>query len=574
MQKRMGFVIFSICFLVLFSNFNLGHANIKKDVDLISLHYDHAKDPDDCHSAAADRTIIQSEFGLDWMKKNVVAVSGACGVENCDTFVPGTDAVMDAVFNGVAGWVPAYTEDGYAQWDAAVDTLTDRWCETLQAGGDVWVKEGGQSDFTADVLAAVRSQLPNIDTAKKVHVVQHGSAANSDDTSLNEIWADQAKLAFVKANTDYIGVRNGNEYLHWPYGEYGAEKAAFGAAALAHPVFGPSWEAAFALMSYTVRVDFSDTAMLMNILGLGEMNIANFKNRYLDDDISYEAALVENSGASAATYKTVNGEVVIEAENYSRLAGSTGGEWSESKEKSGFTGSAYMSASSKDPGTLTYSSNTARMEYNIDFQETGTYFLHLRTYATSHDDNGFFATIDGRSFSYGHTQAYYVCVPWMNKWWWYADGGGAEGRGYKISINITTTGLQKLAIIRRDKGTCVDRIWLTKKVSTSPKATNYTLPDPSKFMSSSSDTSGDSSDSSDGASDTPGDSSDSSTTAGSGITFVQAMDDNGLVQLDAFDFSAKASRSNHSWARSPPRRRCHGSDTRLGRPYRQRLCFQ
>ena len=47
--------------------------------DLISLHYDHAPDKDDGQSAAADRTLLQVHYGMDWISKHVIAVSGTYG---------------------------------------------------------------------------------------------------------------------------------------------------------------------------------------------------------------------------------------------------------------------------------------------------------------------------------------------------------------------------------------------------------------------------------------------------------------------------------------------------------------
>ena len=45
----------------------------------------------------------------------------------------------------------------------------------FQAGGDVWVKEGGSSDLTADVVRQIQSELPGVDTKQRIHVVQHGN---------------------------------------------------------------------------------------------------------------------------------------------------------------------------------------------------------------------------------------------------------------------------------------------------------------------------------------------------------------------------------------------------------------
>ena len=130
-------------------NSNIGFAAFKEDQDLISLHYDHAADRDDGHSAAADRTMLQSEFGIDWIRNHVVAVSGAYGI-NGDRFVSESEEVMNAVWNDCGGWIAAHQDR-----ELAVNQLTNRWISTLTSGGDVWVKEGGQSDITADVLSRI-----------------------------------------------------------------------------------------------------------------------------------------------------------------------------------------------------------------------------------------------------------------------------------------------------------------------------------------------------------------------------------------------------------------------------------
>jgi len=137
--------------------------------DLLSLHYDHAPDKDDGHSAAADRTILESLYGCDWTRKHVAAVSGAYG-KNADGFNPKSDAVMDAAWNDCEGWLAGHTKR-----ERVVAELGERWRVALQGGGDVWVKEGGQSDITADVVKRIQHQLPDVDTDKRIHVVQHSN---------------------------------------------------------------------------------------------------------------------------------------------------------------------------------------------------------------------------------------------------------------------------------------------------------------------------------------------------------------------------------------------------------------
>jgi hypothetical protein len=231
--------------------------------DIVSLHYDHAPDKDDGHSAAADRTMLQTHFDADWIKRHVVAVSGAYG-RNKKTFNRASDRVMNAAFNDLGGWLAAHDE-----WDKAVAALVQRWGKTLSAGGDVWVKEGGQSDITAEVVRIIQEKLPNIDTARRIRVIQHGK--------WNEVQTHEDALAYVRKHTAYVRIRNANNYLNAKGGNERFEKAAVN-----HAVFGAAWRAAFEYYSPRHRLDFSDTGELMHILGVGEIGIDEFRRKYLD----------------------------------------------------------------------------------------------------------------------------------------------------------------------------------------------------------------------------------------------------------------------------------------------------
>jgi hypothetical protein len=230
--------------------------------DLLSLHYDHAPDKDDGQSAAADRTILQALFGADWIKRHVVAVSGAHG-KNGGEFDAGSDRVMDVVWNDCGGWLA-----GHGRHDEVVRELAGRWGAVLEAGGDVWVKEGGQSDITAKAVRLLRDRLPRVTPSSRVHVVQH-SGWNEEQTT-------DAALDYTQQHTHYVRIRDANQYLNVKGGDQ-----AFVAVATAHPVFGPGWKAAFAYYPPEERLDFSDTGELMHILGLGEMSIDAFRARFL-----------------------------------------------------------------------------------------------------------------------------------------------------------------------------------------------------------------------------------------------------------------------------------------------------
>jgi hypothetical protein len=233
-----------------------------REHDLISLHYDHAPDKDDGHSAAADRTILETRFGTDWIKKHVITVSGAYGT-NKNSFNPKSDAVMSAAWDSCGGWLSADRN-----WDATVEELTRKWSATIKAGGAVWIKEGGQSDITADVVRKIQQQLEAAETKKQIHLVQH-SRWNEEKTT-------KQALKFVKQNTDYIKISDANRYLNVKGGDAG-----FAHAARDHSVFGGVWQAAFDYYDPNVRLDFSDTGELLHILGLGEIGIKAFQKRFL-----------------------------------------------------------------------------------------------------------------------------------------------------------------------------------------------------------------------------------------------------------------------------------------------------
>lgn len=233
-----------------------------KERDLISLHYDHAPDRDDGHSAAADRTVLETLYGIPWIRAQILPVSGAYGL-NKSTFNPKSDVVMDVTWNPCGGWLAAHRD-----WKGVAETLFRRWRTTLQAGGDVWVKEGGQSDITAELVRALKKDVPAVDPKTRIHLVQHGKW-NEDQTT-------PEALAYVKAETDYIRIRDANRFLNVRGGD-----PAFVQAATSHSIFGPAWKAAFEYYPAEIRVDFSDTGELFHILGMEQMTVDDFRKRFL-----------------------------------------------------------------------------------------------------------------------------------------------------------------------------------------------------------------------------------------------------------------------------------------------------
>jgi hypothetical protein len=239
-----------------------GAESFDATTDLISLHYDHAPDRDDGQSAAADRTLLESVYGACWLEQHVVAVSGTYGWMGF-AFRTDSDAVMEAAWGNRGGWLDAHRER-----ERAVEELAARWASVLAAGGDVWVKEGGSSDVTAAVVRKLQAERPGIDTRRQIHVVQHGK--------YNEWLTWLRAMRYTRQETDFRRIPHADPYLSRAGGA-----PAFEAAAISHPTFGPAWREAFAYYDPRKRLDFSDTGETLYIVGLGEVGIDEFGERFL-----------------------------------------------------------------------------------------------------------------------------------------------------------------------------------------------------------------------------------------------------------------------------------------------------
>lgn len=161
-----------------------------KETDLLLAHFDSKTDVDDIHSIAAFATIVANEkfIGLKYH-----AVAGAYGIQE-GLYVPANE-LFEMSFG--SNWSDAHTD-----FDKALLEVYEIASKTLEAGGDVWVAECGQSDFTAAVVEKINSQHPEIDTKEHFHVIQH--------SEWNQNSAAPEKLAYVRESTDYHKIPDGN----------------------------------------------------------------------------------------------------------------------------------------------------------------------------------------------------------------------------------------------------------------------------------------------------------------------------------------------------------------------------
>lgn len=225
-------------------------------IDLISLHYDNAGDRDDAHSAAADKSCLVSLFGLDWVLGHVTVATGMYGT-NADQYSPASERVMRRV------WRDGHWLNAHRRPKGTVKKLAARWKTILDAGGHVYVKEGGQSDVTAKILDALA--VPYI---KQIHVIQH--------SAWNEQHTNPTSLNVVKRLTQYVKIPDANSYLKRSGGD-----SRFVAVALKSQFKG-AWKGAFDYYPPTICLDFSDTGELLYILGYKTFNIDRFRRLFLE----------------------------------------------------------------------------------------------------------------------------------------------------------------------------------------------------------------------------------------------------------------------------------------------------
>lgn len=219
--------------------------------DLIALHYDHAPDPDDGHAAAA-AFVVQDRMGLA-----VQVVGGTHGVYSAGRYVPASESLMNSIWG--QNWLDAHNNRS-----SSVSQSATRWAGTLAAGGDIWIAEGGPSDFTAAVVRIIQQNYPEFQTRNRIHLVQH--------SIWNEDHALREDLNFVRSNTNYIKIADGNELNSTA--DFRGDSQSFVNRARASQ-YRHVWNVAFDYLSPSEKLDFSDTVELMYILGIGPSQIAN-----------------------------------------------------------------------------------------------------------------------------------------------------------------------------------------------------------------------------------------------------------------------------------------------------------
>ena len=167
-----------------------GQSTFNHEKDIILAQFDCKTDVDDLHTVAAFVTLLANP---DFADVNYYAVAGAYGIQE-GLYVPPNDLFQLAFGDR---W-----SDAHKNRHLAVREVKAVIKPTLAAGGDVWIAEAGQSDFSAELIKLLQDDLPELITSERIHIVQH--------SNWNEEVTSPESLEFAKQNSDYQKIPDGN----------------------------------------------------------------------------------------------------------------------------------------------------------------------------------------------------------------------------------------------------------------------------------------------------------------------------------------------------------------------------
>ncbi len=182
------FATFFVCLQLVFSQGK--NTRFQMDKDFLLAQFDCKTDVDDLHSVAALAMLLSHP---DFSMVKYHAVAGTYGVQE-GLYVP-PNSLFQLAFG--ENWT-----DAHEDFEACVDTVRAKAQEIISAGGDIWIAEAGQSDFSAELIKALKKNFVDIDLSQRIHLVQH--------SDWNEKVTSSEKLQYVKVHSDYIKIPDGN----------------------------------------------------------------------------------------------------------------------------------------------------------------------------------------------------------------------------------------------------------------------------------------------------------------------------------------------------------------------------
>jgi len=149
-----------------------------------------------------------------------------------------------------------------------------------------------------------------------------------------------------------------------------------------------------------------------------------------------------------------DGIVSVEAENFDANIEMGGHKWQETGPVDGFTGIIGMHAPNGQGGhSSNYLTNSERLDYEIDFVKTGTYYVWILAWGASGSDDSCHGGLDGEA-----VPTLVAMTGWSENYEWNNDLMTVSDRP---TFEITTTGVHTFNIWVREDGLIIDKIVLT-----------------------------------------------------------------------------------------------------------------
>ena len=123
--------------------------NLQLENDLFLAQFDIKTDVDDLHSVAGVATMLNDPRFSD---VHYHAVAGAYGTQE-GLYVPANE-LFETAFG--SNWSDAHTN-----YDHALKEVTLLVTNTLEKGGNIWIADAGQSDFSADLVKNIKDTAGN-----------------------------------------------------------------------------------------------------------------------------------------------------------------------------------------------------------------------------------------------------------------------------------------------------------------------------------------------------------------------------------------------------------------------------
>ena len=358
--------------------------------DLLSLQYDSCPDPDDIHAAVAGKMVVD-HYGLR-PGQDYIVVNGTCGYDRSrGDFIENSPRIFDELY-GARGsstsWFDAFGFDD-AQERRTAGQVAARFRQTLDAGGQVYVLDGGPMDFTSNVVRRLLADGFGGDL-NDIKLIQHSHGWNERQT-------DDANVAYLSSRVDYLRIDNGNlpnnrtpQLAHnnrISDSRYPRVDGSIVARFRNDAVYGRAWRVAFDLLDPNSKLDGSDTVELLWALGIGSDEVRDWQG-FADTFLSGRQRPGPTPPSSTppsptppppAPADTGEARLLFQAEAGTRLSGSG---WNVERALGGAQGGSYVVWRGADKFRATAASPPAGiLAYDFVVTDPGVYQFTSRTQA-------------------------------------------------------------------------------------------------------------------------------------------------------------------------------------------------